>query len=108
MFRSYGHQFLYDADTLRAALSSAGFEDIIQLAPDESPDENLRGIDAHERLIGKEMNRLETMVFEVYVQLEETRIGRSYAWYCRICRRRDRTNAGNIHPEDAACARARR
>ena len=64
MFRSYGHQFLYDADTLRAALSSAGFEDIIQLAPDESPDENLRGIDAHERLIGKEMNRLETMVFE--------------------------------------------
>jgi hypothetical protein len=64
MFRSYGHRFLYDAITLRAALTSTGFEEIIQLAPDESPDENLRGIDAHERLIGKEMNQIETLVFE--------------------------------------------
>ncbi len=63
-FRSYGHQFLYDARTLRAALEAAGFVDIIQLEPDESPDENLRGIDAHQRLIGAEMNRIETMVFE--------------------------------------------
>lgn len=64
MFRSYGHQFLYDAITLRAALTSAGFGEIIQLPPDQSPDENLRGIDAHERMIGNEMNRVETMVFE--------------------------------------------
>jgi predicted SAM-dependent methyltransferase len=64
MFRSYGHQFLYDAVTLRAALTSAGFDEIVQLAPDVSLDENLRGIDAHERMIGVEMNRLETMVFE--------------------------------------------
>ena len=64
MFRSYGHQFLYDPITLQAALNSVGFKEILRLAPDESPDENLRGIDAHERLIGKEMNRVETMVFE--------------------------------------------
>ncbi len=64
MFRSYGHQFLYDAITLRAALTSARFDEIVQLAPDVSLDENLRGIDAHERMIGVEMNRLETMVFE--------------------------------------------
>lgn len=63
-FRSYGHQFLYDPKTLRTALQAAGFVQIIQLQPDESPDENLRGIDAHERLIGAEMNRIETMVFE--------------------------------------------
>jgi len=63
-FRSYGHQFLYDPKTLRSSLQAAGFVQIVQLQPDESPDENLRGIDAHERLIGAEMNRIETMVFE--------------------------------------------
>lgn len=63
-FRSYGHQFLYDVKTLMAAMHEAGFIDVQQFSPGESNDINLRGLEAHYRLIGEEMNQFETMVLE--------------------------------------------
>lgn len=63
-FRLWGHQFLYDPETLGAALESAGFGELRWFAPGESEDENLRGIEGHGRRVGEDMNRLETMVVE--------------------------------------------
>ena len=63
-FHSYGHKFLYDAFTLRSALQDVGFAEVKRYPPGESEDEHLRGIEHHQRLIGDEMNRFETMVLE--------------------------------------------
>lgn len=64
-FRSWGHQFLYDQETLRDALEEAGFVDVVSFVPGESNDENLRGIEHHGFTVGnEEMNQFETMVFE--------------------------------------------
>ena len=63
-FRSYGHQFLYDPATLRAALEQAGFCHVAQFEPTQSDDVHLRNIESHQTLIGDEMNRFETLVLE--------------------------------------------
>jgi len=63
-FRSWEHQFLYDPQTLNAALQEAGFVDVVEFGPGESRDEHLLGIESHGRIIGEEMNRFETMVLE--------------------------------------------
>lgn len=65
MFNAYGHQFIYDSETLSAMLRAAGFVDLLLFRPGESGDPVLRGIEAHGRAIGDEdVNRLETMVLE--------------------------------------------
>ena len=63
-FRLWGHQFIYDTDTLALALRTAGFSDPHWYAPGESEDENLRGIEGHDLRAGDEMNRFETMIAE--------------------------------------------
>lgn len=63
-FRSYGHRFLYDKKTLSAAMSEAGFINLGFVSPGESNDTNLRGLEAHHRIIGEELNQFETMVLE--------------------------------------------
>jgi predicted SAM-dependent methyltransferase len=64
-FRSWGHQFLYDRETLKDVLEKTGFVDIVTFHPGESSDENLRGIENHGFTVGnEEMNRFETMVLE--------------------------------------------
>jgi len=63
--RSWGHQFIYDRETLSAAMEQAGFVDVVRHASGESGDENLRGIELHGKVVGnEEMNRFETMVLE--------------------------------------------
>jgi len=63
--RNWGHQFIYDRETLSAAMGQAGFVDIVRHASGESDDENLRGIELHGKVVGNEaMNRFETMVLE--------------------------------------------
>jgi SAM-dependent methyltransferase len=44
-FRNYGHQFIYDFDTLTEALANVGFREIYRAAVGVSEDENLRGVD---------------------------------------------------------------
>jgi len=63
-FWDFNHLFVYDPETLRGSLETAGFVEVTQHAPGESDDENLRGLESHGRRIGEEMNRFETMVFE--------------------------------------------
>jgi len=58
--RSWGHQFLYDFETLRRSVAAAGFRDIRRVEIGESDDPNLRGVE--ERT--EPMDRFETMVLE--------------------------------------------
>lgn len=64
-FQNWGHQFLYDKDTLESALKQAGFADLKQYRPGESDDEHLRGLECHGDNIGNDaMNQFESMVIE--------------------------------------------
>ena len=64
-FRAWGHQFVYDPDTLRSSLTEAGFIGISQRLPGESENPALQGLERHGVAVGnEEMNRFETMVLE--------------------------------------------
>lgn len=63
-FRSYGHLFLYDEQTLAAALAAAGFTDVVRCQPGESGDDALSGLESHGTLIGEDNNRYETLILE--------------------------------------------
>jgi predicted SAM-dependent methyltransferase len=64
LVREWGHTFIYDELTLRSALTTAGFSEIVKVAPGESAHPELRGIDRHHEEIGKEANELETLALE--------------------------------------------
>jgi predicted SAM-dependent methyltransferase len=67
-FRAWGHQFLYDRETLRVILARVGFEDIKYYPPGVSDDENLRGIESHGSVIGcEEINQFEAFAAEARV-----------------------------------------
>lgn len=64
-FRNWGHQFIYDCQTLQQTLENAGFVDVVLCQPGVSGDEHLRGIERHGQVIGdEEINQYETMVLE--------------------------------------------
>ena len=64
-FRNYGHQFLYDAETLEATLSECGFVDVVRCPVGESDDAHLRELEGHGRAVqNEEMVRFGTMVYE--------------------------------------------
>jgi predicted SAM-dependent methyltransferase len=64
-FRAWGHQFLYDQETLRITMTRIGFEDIRFFQPGVSDDENLRGIELHGRVMGsEEINQFEAFAVE--------------------------------------------
>jgi predicted SAM-dependent methyltransferase len=63
-FRSWGHQFLYDPETLREVMARAGFRDIVQQQVGTSVHVPLRGLEHHGHAIGEWINQFETMVFE--------------------------------------------
>jgi SAM-dependent methyltransferase len=65
VFRGWGHRFIYDQETLRAALERAGFTGVVRRAFGESDDENLSGIEGHGAEDGnREMSEFETMILE--------------------------------------------
>ena len=63
-FRAWGHQFLYDPASLRATLEQAGFASVTERNLGISDDENLRGIEMHWQLGGKEIDEYTSMYFE--------------------------------------------
>lgn len=64
-FRSWGHQFLYDPETLRAALTGLGFVELKNFKPGQSDDPNLRDLETHGKIIGNEaINQFESFVIE--------------------------------------------
>jgi SAM-dependent methyltransferase len=64
MFYNHGHRFIYDERTLAAALAAAGFTAIVRGRTCASDDPNFQGVDQHWKLFSREMNELESMVFE--------------------------------------------
>jgi len=67
-FRAWGHQFLYDRQTIEATMRTVGFENIRYYRPGESDDENLRGIESHGRVMGcEEFNQFEAFAVEADV-----------------------------------------
>jgi predicted SAM-dependent methyltransferase len=63
--RAWGHTFLYDEPTLRAALGQRGFTDIRRVEVGKSPDPELVGLEMHGRIVGNEaLVAWETMVLE--------------------------------------------
>jgi len=62
--RSFGHKFLYDPQTLRQSLEIAGFQDSKELAPGESDDPQLAGLDTRHKAAVHVRNDYETMVFQ--------------------------------------------
>jgi len=64
-FYNWGHQFLYDGETLEMTLQEAGFIETKRCSPGESDDEVLRDLEFHGKNIGdEEMNVFETLVYE--------------------------------------------
>lgn len=61
---SWGHRFIFDADTLSNLLRGAGFTQIRHCRPGESPNPILSNLESHGESIGKDMNAFETMVLE--------------------------------------------
>jgi predicted SAM-dependent methyltransferase len=64
-FHAWGHQFLYDCQTLAEAMRDSGFADVTPYRPGISGDENLQGLEAHGAVILSErINDYETLVLE--------------------------------------------
>jgi predicted SAM-dependent methyltransferase len=61
--RAWGHEFVYDAQTLRHALERSGFEEIEERRVGESDDPHLSGLERHLRE-APELNEYETLVLE--------------------------------------------
>jgi predicted SAM-dependent methyltransferase len=68
MMRNWGHQFVYDRDTLQRAVEACGFRDVRFFAPRESDDAHLRGLEAR---ADEEDNRFETMILEASKPTED-------------------------------------
>jgi predicted SAM-dependent methyltransferase len=64
-FRAWGHQFLYDHDTLLRAVATAGFQNVRFYQSGVSDDTHLKGIESHGREVqAEDMVQFETMVVE--------------------------------------------
>lgn len=64
-FRNWGHQFLYDGEVLKMAMSQAGFVDIVPCVLGVSAHVDLQNIEMHGAALGEaEIIEYETMVFE--------------------------------------------
>ena len=60
----WGHQFLYDTDTLVSSLRQSGFVNIAECTPDKSDHAALTNVDRHALEIGEEANELESLIIE--------------------------------------------
>jgi predicted SAM-dependent methyltransferase len=62
-FRAWGHRFIYDGQTLRHALETAGFVDVEECRVGESSGQRLAGLERHIPE-APELNEYETIVLE--------------------------------------------
>ncbi|HEY8776050.1 MAG TPA: methyltransferase domain-containing protein [Gaiellaceae bacterium] len=63
MFRNFGHEFVYDKETLSHSLQSAGFVDIEEFPVGESNAPELKSLERHMRRVA-DFNAYETLVLE--------------------------------------------
>ena len=64
MFHRWGHQHLYNQQTLSLLLQDCGFDRITRHRTGESDDPELHGLETHGKLVGESHNRMETLVLE--------------------------------------------
>jgi predicted SAM-dependent methyltransferase len=64
MMREWGHIYLFDEDTLRRALTRAGFRQVVRCEPGTSSHAELVGVDRHADAIGPLANRIESLILE--------------------------------------------
>lgn len=64
LFYHHGHRFLFDAETLSAALTQAGFHDCAVSTPGRSALPGMSGLEHHGHVMGHAFNELETLVVE--------------------------------------------
>lgn len=62
--KSFGHQFVYDPQTLRESLERAGFQAIKEFAAGESDDPQLSGVEVRHKWSEHATNDYETMVLQ--------------------------------------------
>ena len=63
--RAWGHQFIYDDETLRSAMTSSGFRDLQRREPGQSDVAALRGLERHGEVFpNPAFNDIETFVLE--------------------------------------------
>lgn len=64
-FYNWGHRFLYDEPTLRAALAHAGFKRVTRFEPGIASSEHLRDVEQHGAFLGDvTVNRYESLIVE--------------------------------------------
>ena len=63
-FHTWGHQFLYDQQTLKSALESVGFRDVRFLRHSESDDPALRNVERHIYVVGSDIDEYVTMIVQ--------------------------------------------
>jgi predicted SAM-dependent methyltransferase len=64
-FRAWGHQFIYDPETLMRTLAKCGFVNLKIYSSGISEEQHLRGIEGHGKITGDEtINDFETFVIE--------------------------------------------
>lgn len=61
---AWGHQIIYDPETLTEALEKVGFHDICSCEVGESQHDALKGVEGHPKVLRPDFNRLETMILE--------------------------------------------
>ena len=61
---SWGHQIIYDKETLGQLMTDIGFKDIKSCEVGKSEHEPLQNVEAHFKIFTKEFNELETMILE--------------------------------------------
>ena len=61
---AWGHQIIYDKETLSEALLQAGFKNICSCEVGKSEHGALTGVEGHQKALPAEYNRLETMILE--------------------------------------------
>lgn len=66
LFNNFGHEFIYDKETLKQLLEQTGFANIKSYLPGESEDENLKNLEQHNAGFehADELNKFETIVLE--------------------------------------------
>lgn len=62
--RDWGHQFIYDYESLEFVLTKAGFQEITLQQVGESQDSHLNQLERHGYEIGETYNRLESIIVE--------------------------------------------
>jgi predicted SAM-dependent methyltransferase len=63
-FYNWGHQFIYDEETLVRLMENGGFDEVQRTKVSESSHASLKGLERHALSIGEKFNTFETMVIE--------------------------------------------